>query len=249
MAGELTYHDQENIENTKRMRAILRELPLFCRDFFTGIETRTSARTRLAYAYDLKTFFEYLHRENPVLSKTPIRSLTIDVLEEITLQDIEEYMDYLKCYDTDSRSDVTNAERGIMRKISSLKSFYNYYFRREMIKNNPAALVELPKIHDKEIIRFEVDEVARFLDEVDDGKDLTDRQKKFHERTRVRDLAMMTLMLGTGIRVSECVGINISDVDFHVDGIRIHRKGGKEVIIYFGDEVEAALRDYMNERE
>jgi integrase/recombinase XerC len=249
MAGELTYRDQENIENTKRMRAILRELPLFCRDFFTGIETRTSARTRLAYAYDLKTFFEYLHRENPVLAKTPIRSLTIDVLEEITLQDIEEYMDYLKCYDTDSRSDVTNAERGIMRKISSLKSFYNYYFRREMIKNNPAALVELPKIHDKEIIRFEVDEVARFLDEVDDGKDLTDRQKKFHERTRVRDLAMMTLMLGTGIRVSECVGINISDVDFHVDGIRIHRKGGKEVIIYFGDEVEAALRDYMNERE
>lgn len=246
---EMTYHEQENIENTKRMRGILRELPPFCRDFFTGIEPRTSARTRLAYAYDLKTFFEYLHRENPVLAKKEIRDLTINVLDEIGLQDIEEYMDYLKCYDTDSRTDVTNTERGIMRKISSLKSFYNYFYRREMIQTNPAALVELPKIHDKEIIRFEVDEVVKFLDEVDDGKDLTERQKKFHDRTRVRDLAMMTLMLGTGIRVSECVGINIDDVDFGVDGIRIHRKGGKEVIIYFGDEVEAALRDYMKERE
>lgn len=55
----------------------------------------------------------------------------------------------------------------------------------------------------------------------------------------------MTLLLGTGMRVSECIGLNLNDVDFNVDGIRIHRKGGKEVIIYFGDEVELALRDYM----
>lgn len=59
----------------------------------------------------------------------------------------------------------------------------------------------------------------------------------------------MTLLLGTGIRVSECIGLNLNDVDFNVDGIRIHRKGGKEVIIYFGDEVEQALRAYLEERK
>ena len=60
---------------------------------------------------------------------------------------------------------------------------------------------------------------------------------------------MMTLFLGTGIRVSECVGLNLDDVDFKNAGIHIHRKGGKEVIIYFGDEVEEALRLYQEERK
>lgn len=248
MAKSLTYHDQENIENTKRLREVIRDLPPFCTDFFHGIEPRTSARTRLAYGYDLKTFFEYLQKENPVIAKKALRDLPISVLDEITLPDLEEYMEYLKCYSTGSREDVTNTERGIMRKVSSLKSFYNFFYRRESIRTNPAELVQLPKIHEKEIIRLEVDEVARFLDEVECGEHMTERQKLFHEKTKIRDLAMMTLMLGTGIRVSECVGINLDDVDFHNGGIRIHRKGGKEVIIYFGMEVEDALRDYMDER-
>ena len=133
--------------------------------------------------------------------------------------------------------------------MSSLKSFYNYFFRNERIKTNPAALVKLPKLHEKEIIRLEIDEVARLLDLVEDGQELTKRQKAYHEKTKIRDLALMTLLLGTGIRVSECIGLNLNDVDFNVDGIRIHRKGGKEVIIYFGDEVEQALRAYLEERK
>ena len=246
---QMSYHEQENIDNTKRLRQITKELPPFCNDFFKGIEPRTSARTRLAYGYDLKTFFEYLKKENPLLAKVELRDMKISLLDEIQLQDLEEYMEYLKCYDTEGRDDIINTERGIMRKISTLKSFYNFFYRRESIKTNPAALCALPKLHEKEIIRLEVDEVARFLDEVEDGEHLTERQRMFHDRTRIRDLAMMTLMLGTGIRVSECVGINLNDVDFNNGGIRIHRKGGKEVIIYFGTEVEDALLDYMDERK
>jgi len=87
------------------------------------------------------------------------------------------------------------------------------------------------------------------LDQVDNGESLTARQQAFHRRTRLRDLAMMTLMLGTGIRVSECVGLDIDDVDFTNGAIRIHRKGGKESMIYFGDEVEITLLNYLEERE
>lgn len=135
-----------------------------------------------------------------------------------------------------------------MRKISSLKSFYNYFYHRELIKNNPAALVSLPKLHDKDIIRLDVDEVARLLDEVENGDSLTEKQKQFHKRTKTRDLAILTLLLGTGIRVSECVGLDLGDIDFNNSGIRIHRKGGKEVTVYFGIEVEDALRAYLDER-
>ena len=109
--------------------------------------------------------------------------------------------------------------------------------------------VQLPKLHEKEIIRLDVDEVALLLDEVEQGDKLTDKQKSYHTKTKTRDLALLTLLLGTGIRVSECVGLNISDVDFKNGGIRIYRKGGKEVTVYFGTEVEDALLDYLEERD
>ena len=245
----LSYHEQEDIENTKRIRGILKELPPFCTDFFRGIEPRTSARTRLAYAYDLKTFFDFLKQVNPELKSKKLRDLPLSLLDEIKLMDLEEYMEYLKCYSTEKREDLINTERGIMRKVSPVKSFYNYFYRTERIQNNPASLLQLPKIHEKEIIRLDVDEVARFLDEVEDGECLTEKQKAYHAKTKLRDLAMMTLLLGTGLRVSECVGLNINDVDFRNGGLRIHRKGGKEVIVYFGAEVEYALQDYLSERE
>lgn len=245
----LSYHEQEDIENTKRIRGILKELPPFCTDFFRGIEPRTSARTRLAYAYDLKTFFDFLKQANPELKTKELRDFPLSLLDEIKLMDLEEYMEYLKCYSTEKREDLMNTERGIMRKVSTVKSFYNYFYRTERIQNNPASLLQLPKIHEKEIIRLDVDEVARFLDEVEDGECLTEKQKAYHAKTKLRDLAMMTLLLGTGLRVSECVGLNINDVDFRNGGLRIHRKGGKEVIVYFGAEVEYALQDYLSERE
>ena len=245
----LSYHEQEDIENTKRIRGILKELPPFCTDFFRGIEPRTSARTRLAYAYDLKTFFDFLKQANPELKSKKLRDLPLSLLDEIKLMDLEEYMEYLKCYSTEKREDLMNTERGIMRKVSTVKSFYNYFYRTERIQNNPASLLQLPKIHEKEIIRLDVDEVARFLDEVEDGECLTEKQKAYHAKTKLRDLAMMTLLLGTGLRVSECVGLNINDVDFRNGGLRIHRKGGKEVFVYFGAEVEYALQDYLSERE
>lgn len=249
MGKPLSYHEQETLENTKRLRQMMKELPPFCADFFRGIEPRTSSRTRIAYAYDLKTFFEFLKKQNPLFSDYKMQDFSLTVLDEIQLMDLEEYMEFLKCYSTDKKEDLVNTERGIMRKMSSLKSFYNYFYRRERIKNNPAALVELPRLHEKEIIRLEVDEVAKLLDQVDEGGRLTEKQREFHVKTRLRDLALMTLLLGTGIRVSECVGLNLYDIDFETGGLRIHRKGGKEVIIYFGSEVEFALKDYIDERK
>ena len=240
--ANLPYYEQKDRENTKKLRELIKSLPLFCSTFFRGIEPLTSSRTRIAYAYDLKVFFDFLMKENPELSKLTMQDITISHLDQLRVSDLEEYMEYLKYRFNEKNQEVVNKERGIMRKIASLKSFYNYFYRNEMLKNNPAALVQLPKLHEKEIIRLDIDEVALLLDEVERGDSLTKQQKAFHEKTKLRDLAMLTLLLGTGIRVSECVG-------FKNGGIRIHRKGGKEVTVYFGMEVEEALLDYLEERE
>ncbi len=246
--SQLAYHEQKDIENIKKLRFLIKELPPFCVDFFRGIEPRTSSRTRIAYAYDLHVFFDFLTLENPVFRNLDRTSIRLDLMEQLTVNDLEEYMEFLKYRFNGKNQEVINKERGIMRKVSSLKSFYNYFYRNEKIQNNPASLIQMPKLHEKEIIRLDVDEVALLLDEVEMGENLTDKQKAFHNKTKIRDLALLTLLLGTGIRVSECVGLDIEDVDLKNGGIHIHRKGGKEVTVYFGIEVEDALQDYLDER-
>ena len=249
MAGSRRpYYEQVDIENTQKLRELIHSLPPFTRDFFRGIEPVTASRTRIAYAYDLRVFFEFLISRNPEFARKGLDRMKTEDLEQITLSDLEEYAEYLKYYEKDEEDHI-NKERGIKRKLSSLKSFFNYYYRKEAIQNNPAALLLLPRVPDKEIIRLEPDEVALLLDAVESGEKLSKRQAVFHEKNKIRDLALMTLLLGTGIRVSECVGLDLNDVDLNNSGIRIHRKGGKEVVVYFGEEVEDALLPYLEQRK
>lgn len=244
---ERTYHDQVNINNTEKLRELLNDLPPFCRHFFRGIEPTTSSRTRIAYAYDLRVFFDFLKSVNPSLKTTDLKEIKVDILDQIKAIDIEEYLDYLTYYKT-NEVERLNTENGKKRKLVSLRSFYNYYYKKEMITTNPASLIDVPKLHEKAIVRLEIDEVAKLLDEVESAENMTKSQQRYHEKTKLRDLAMMTLLLGTGIRVSECVGLDINDVDFENNGIKIRRKGGYETIVYFGEEVREALLTYLDER-
>lgn len=242
------YHDEQNRQNIQKMRAVLETLPSFCRTYFRGIEEYTSARTRLAYAYDLRLFFEFLHERNPVCAKMEIREIPLELLDQLTRVDIEEYLEYMSLYEKEGK-EISNDERGKERKLASLRSFYNYFFQGEMIKNNPASLVPMPKKHAREIIRLEPNEVAILLDQAEDGSGLTKKELEYHKKTKNRDVALLTLLLGTGIRVSECVGLDLQDVNFDAGGIKIRRKGGYEAVVYFGTEVETALLDYLEERE
>lgn len=248
MAESKNYHDELNKKNIIKLREVLSQLPPFCKQFFRGVEDITASRTRMAYAYDMRIFFEFLHETNAIYKKMDIAEFPLEILDQVTREDIEEYMEYLSYYVKDG-VEYTNDERGKKRKLAALRSFYNYYFRNEMIKTNPAALVPMPKLHDKAIVRMEPDEVAILLDKVEDGDGLTKNELRFHDKTKIRDLALLTLLLGTGMRVSECVGIDIPDVDFDNQRVKIRRKGGYEDVVYFGEEVAEALSDYLDERE
>jgi site-specific recombinase XerD len=247
METNKSYHEQQNKKNIELMREVVETLPRFCKHFFRGIQETTSSRTRLAYAYDLRVFFEYMQKHNHSLKKMPICDYSLEMLDQIKREDIEEYLDYIALYEKDGR-EITNDERGKSRKLAALRSFYNFYYRNEIISSNPAALVPMPKRHEKEIVRLDVDEVAILLDQVEEGTSLTANQLRYHAKTKIRDIALLTLLLGTGIRVSECVGLNITDVDFKNNGLKIKRKGGYESVVYFGDEVCDALGDYLEKR-
>ena len=249
MAGNRNYHDQVIVDNQIKLRELQKQLPKFCAEFFRGVEPTTSSRTRIAYCYDLIVFFNYIKSSNPEMANVPVVDYPIELLDKITATDIEEYLEYLRYYVTEDGKEHTNGERGIMRKLACLRTLYRYFYKKESIKTNPASIVDMPKIHEKEIVRLDADEVSVLLDQVELGDKLTKSQQKFHDKTKTRDMAILTLLLGTGMRVSECVGIDINDIDFKNSGIKIRRKGGNETVIYFGEEVENALLDYLEERK
>ena len=249
MEKKTTYHEQKDVENILRLREVLTTLPPFCRDYFRAIDTTTTTKTRISYAYDIRIFFQFLLDENPAFKDYKMTDFTVDVLDQIKALDLEEYQEYLKVYQAGDKTQ-TNGERGLKRKISALRSFYAYFYKREMIKTNPTVLIDVPKIHDKSIIRLDTDEVALLLDYIEHcGDQLTGQKRVYYEKTKERDLAIVTLLLGTGIRVSECVGLDIEDVDFKNNGIKVTRKGGNEMVVYFGPEVEKALKRYIEVRE
>lgn len=241
-----TYHEQAYIDNTLRLREILRTMPSFAKDYFRAIEPKTSAKTRISYAYDIRIFFHFLMENNPVYKNYTMDQFRVKDLERIEPVDIEEYQEYLKVYKGFDNKQLTNTEIGLARKLSALRSFYAYFFRHQVIEKNPTLLVDMPKLHDKAIIRLDTDEVASLLEYVEHGGDeLTGQRKVYFEKTKNRDLAILTLLLGTGIRVSECVGLDIQNVDFKNNGVKVTRKGGNEMIVYFGEEVEHALKMYL----
>lgn len=241
-----TYHEQRETSYTLQLRYLLTELPPYARDYFRAAEQKTSAKTRISYAYDLQVFFHFLLEKNPVLANKTMKDITLEDINLLSGSDIEEYQEYLKYYESES-GEQKNGASSIARKMSSLRSFLDYYYKKELLAKNVAMQVDMPKLHEKAIIHLEPDEVAIMLDNIENYENqLTGKKKEFFLKTKIRDIAIITLFLGTGIRVSECVGLDVTDVNFRENSIRIIRKGGNESILYFGDEVEKALLDYIN---
>jgi site-specific recombinase XerD len=250
MKSDKTYHEESAMNNTLKLREVLTTLPGFARDYFRALESTSLAKTRISYAYDIRIFFRFLKSKNPTFQDKEIKEVSLHDLENLLPVDIEEYLEYLKLYEDEEGKRHTNGERGIHRKLAALRSFFSYYHKREMLKNNPTIVVNMPKLHDKEIIRLDYDEVAMLLDYVEHGsKSLAGMKKVYFEKNKTRNLAIFTLLLGTGIRVSECVGLDTEDIDFRNNRIKIMRKGGKEDFVYFGEEVASALSHYMEERK
>ena len=237
-----------------KLRELLTELPPVCGEFFRGIEQTTSALTRYGYALDLRLFLKFLIGTELGEGTASIKKIDYKFLDSVTADHIERFLEYVSLYPDQSGEDddaemISNGERGKARKLSSVRAFYKYLYKKGRISSNPASLVDAPKLHEKAIIRLEPDEVVKLLDLIDSGAGLTDAQKRFHNQTKVRDAAIVTLFLGTGMRISELVGINVDDIDFEQNEVRIVRKGGNQDVLVFGSEVRGALLSYMVSRE
>ena len=241
------FHQDRNFHNLDKINALLAELPYCCEDFLRGVETRTSTLTRLNYCYDLRIFFDFLCKKKFRGTKD-VLSLTLEDLEQVTETDLEIFLAYLTHYEFRGHS-LSCDERAKARKLSTVRSFYKYFFNKGLIEVNNTAKVPTPKLHEKEIIRLEGDEVEKLLDTAEFGSGMSRHMEGYHERTSVRDTAILTLFLGTGIRISELVGLNNDSIDFKTNSFVVTRKGGNQAILYFSEEVGDALAAYLAQKE
>lgn len=246
------FREETDAKRIIQIREITRELPQSCSDFIRSIAVTTSTLTRLAYAIDLRTFFQFLQSERVAFSDMKLSLMTDQDLEKLTRNDLTAYTEYLTFYYKNESSvpnkAYVNHELSIKRKLCSIRSFYDYLFKNQRISSNITELVPLPKIHEKPIIRLSLEEMERILELAQSGDKMTKTQQRYQKITAKRDYALLSLFLGTGIRVSECVGMNISDVDFENNAFVVTRKGGNQVVLYFPPEVADALADYLEER-
>lgn len=251
MSNSPDYHQNLNQKMTLRLREIMKDLPSFTTSFFIAMENTSTILTRVNYAADLRIFFQFLIREVPFFLGREVDGITKEELKKITVDDLYMFLDYLNLYTAldDDEKFIENHERGKARKVACLRSFFKHYYRKGALDKNICELLDTPKLHEKAIVRLEPDEVANLLDIVESGKQLTEKQKQYHKKNVKRDVAILTLFLTTGIRVSELVSINVDDVDFKNGCFKVTRKGGNQVMLYFDDETARALAEYLDERK
>ena len=240
------YKDKAKNQKIK-LRMLLDQLPQYAIDYIHSKELSTQTSTLISYTYDLLSFFRFLQEKNPAISHYEIKNIPLSVLEQLDPEDIMEYQRYLEL-NVDGEFHE-NCKKSIARKMSPLRGLYQYQLERERIKRNPMTLVKLPKLKkDKNIIRMNNFEVQAILNAIENnsGLAMSQRQRKYCLKTQKRDLAILTLMLGTGIRVSECNGLDLTDINFRENSMTIIRKGGGQDVLYFNNEIHQVLEDYIN---
>ncbi len=242
--ANISFYEKRDMQNRLKTGKYIEGLPEFCYDYLVGIENNSSSLTRYNYAMDLSVFFDYLGR---YVFKKDKKDISLDDLEDLRSKNIEQYLSYLSFYDKEGKANK-NGERGKARKLASIRSLFKYLFNHDMISANIASKIETPKLHQKEIIRLDQDEVGKLLNAVENPSTFTQRQASYNKNTFERDNAIITLFLGTGIRISELVGLNLNSFDFSQNAFIVTRKGGNQSTLYFSNEVAMALKTWLEKR-
>lgn len=235
-------HKETELKFIDKTNELMKSMPDYVKHYIRSIHNRTAPRTRYEYLKDIQTFLDY---EKESLG---INSISTKDLSSLSKQDFEEYFEHLEHYEKDGKT-VTNERTSIKRKLSSLRRFFGYLFENGYIPSDEIRKVEIPKLYRKEIIRLETDEAEDFLNTIEKGGQLTKKQSDYYKIQSTRDLAIIYLLLSSGLRVSECAELDVTDIDMNKCCVHVVRKGGDEATVYFSDEAAVYLEKYLEHRK
>ena len=199
---------------------------------YLSLEKNASPHTCRCYRRDLEGFEDFLKGSGMYLSASG--GVEIERADRMA---IRKYMSFLH---------RKNKKSSIARKISTLRSFFKYLTREQVIASNPAKSVSTPKVEKTLPTALTVDEAFRLMDSPETiPEKLSEGSSK---RNRLRDRAILELLYSSGLRVSELVGLNLNQVNSELGIVRVMGKGRKERIVPVGTKALEALKAYVEER-
>ena len=230
---------------------IQKELPSFLRSYFIYLKGNVLPMTRLAYLHDVKFFFNYLINETDLTEAEDTKHITSEELNNIEAADVNLFIDYCRRYRVDDGKTVTmyeNNNKTLSRKKSSVSVLFKQLYRDGIIERNITDgfdPIRVQKPGEREIKALQDNEVMVMLDAVTNGTGLTDHEKIYWEKTRMRDKAILMLFVTYGLRLSELQQLNVSSFNFTRGEFKIYRKRGKESVMPLNRSVVMAVTDYL----
>ncbi|MBO4838797.1 MAG: tyrosine-type recombinase/integrase [Lachnospiraceae bacterium] len=238
------YYAERDKAYYAKLHELQKQLPTYMKPYLSHIELSKRVRTAIAYTRDLITFMKYIQEVNPLYENTDIRDIPYECIESLTYDDINYFLQYLK--QNNGTNVHYNAENALNRMMCTLRGYFGFEVAREHLVKNPmlgAAKPMPPK--EKPIERLRADQVNQLLQGIEASESGSERSRAFTVRTQLRDTAIATLLLNTGIRVSECVGLDLKDINFEEMSVCVVRKGGRIEYVYMNEETAQAIRDYI----
>lgn len=243
----MDYYKNEQHKFIIKTERLLEELPSFCTSYYSGKLLKLSAKTQHLYATKIKSFLEFMITNVESFENKNISELTLDDFASISADNVKDYISFL------SRS---LSESSIYTHVDAVSSYYSYFIKCQSklsdgstMSYNPFWTIERTKKKKKTIIYLNKAEQNQLLSSVEYGEGLTDKQLKFHEKYALRDNCICQILLDTGIRVSELVGLNIDDINLYNNSMLVIRKGGNEDTVYYSDQTNLIIQDYLETRE
>ena len=250
------YKTGKNEKLKEKNLEMLDVLPDFCTQYVIYMERSISPSSLNTYLLRISKFLEYLHADNSYFGNKEIFDFKVSDMANLTPDDINAFSHWIyntncnhrKSSNPNTTISKSNKETTVDNYLSAINSLWNFFLTEKYVKYNPVASVKRSRQKQKEIIKLDPDEQAKFLDSLYCGEGFNEKQLMWNEKTRIRDIAMLMVLFGTGIRVSELVGMDVDDLDFQNNCFKVLRKRDKIDVVYFGDEVKEALIDYLEER-
>ena len=234
----------------------LSRLPDFVFEYIENYYTGESINTQLGYSIDIRIFLEFLMRYKfPEIENT--EDFTVAHLEQVKAEDFVHFKAYLREYTQDT---VTadgkhlsvvrrNSAHGINRKLSAVRGLFTYLYKMDKLSQNITDKIDFMNLHQKIKKPLTTQETMRLIDVLYNGeKYFEGRRLSEYENKKQRDIAIIVTYLGTGVRVSELLNLDIKDICFDTASFIVTRKGGDEQEIFMPVQVENEMLEYMKQR-
>ena len=250
----IEYREERNRKFEKQIEKLIADAPTYVKEFYDHMHSgKREIATQVSYIRDVINFLKYEKNNLSEFENVKLKDIPMSLFDSLKVQDLNEYRDYMR-----NSQKLSNAS--IKKHFASLASFYSFLNMMQYTANRPTQFFEVPPVNKKKIVKLDSELSNKLLNgvlandryliesEIDENRivEIQEPVRIKRERIVLRNYAIICLFLGSGLRVSELVGLDLEDINFRQNSLTIIAKGGDETQVYFGDEVAKALKDYLH---